>query len=477
MLQTAVMRREVSTAEELVAAVNDPAVQRIEVTGEIAGAPPVRLAPGQHLVGAGSGAAVVFAHGVDGVCLSSDNELARIRLDVTPQYRAIFNDTAVPDLGTLRLTGVTTVGQVQIIAADEIRAGHVVVAGLDVVRADVRDRTERPALLGVEVLQGGFTLWNRQPDGAVALTAELHGISAGRAEAPIRGSGVFLAGAGAGAGAGGTGGTVTAGVVETGAVFTDGGIAAGTHDLISGGVFVLYGCRVELVRNRGPVTTFGVNDMALDNWGGVEQWHAEAPITSYGRSGVGFVNFGTITSLRIAAPVETHGVGARGFNVYSLDGFGAASVQTVEFDSITTHADAAVGIQIGQPIGRLTVHNGISTAGGAGESLVKGVITRLSAHALSVLAGGGIGEVTIGGAATSAGTGVAAVLVQGEIGRMRVAGGISARGNGSDALHVDGGVLGLYETELHAADGEPLRLTGATVTGMGGVTTRRHPNR
>jgi hypothetical protein len=166
----------------------------------------------------------------------------------------------------------------------------------------------------------------------------------------VRGSGVFVAGAG------GSGGRLEVSVLETGHVFTDGGILDGSHDTISGGVFVVYGC------------------------------------------GVGFVNFGTITSLRLAAPVQTHGVGARGFNVYRLEGHAGPSVETAEFDRIVTHADAAIGIQIGQPIGRLVVHNGIHTHGGAGDSLVRGVITRLSAHALSIQAGGRIGSVDISGA-------------------------------------------------------------------------------
>jgi hypothetical protein len=49
-------------------------------------------------------------------------------------------------------------------------------------------------------------------------------------------------------------------------------IAPGTPDVITGGVFVVYGAVVDLVRNRGPVVTYGVNDMVLDNWGVVDHW-------------------------------------------------------------------------------------------------------------------------------------------------------------------------------------------------------------
>ena len=56
----------------------------------------------------------------------------------------------------------------------------------------------------------------------------------------------------------------------TGAVYSDGGIPSGTPDCISGGVFVVQGAFADIVRNRGPVTTYGVNDMVLDNWGVVD---------------------------------------------------------------------------------------------------------------------------------------------------------------------------------------------------------------
>jgi hypothetical protein len=457
--------RTVSTVEELVAVAGDPAVRRIAVGGVISGAPELRLAPGQQLVGRAEGAAVVFADGVDGVRLSRDNEVVGIGLRVAPTRRAVCNDSGVDDLGTLRMAEVTAAGQVQILAQGRIRGGHVVVDGLDIVDVDVRDRADRPFLSGVGVLQGAFTLWSRQPDPSVVFTAELRGISAGREDAPVRGSGVFVAGAE------GSGSRLEISELDTGAVFTDGGIAEGSHDTISGGVFVVYGAHVAEVRNRGPVTTYGVNDMVLDNWGTVERWTAQAPLTSYGRSGVGFVNFGSIGALHIDAPIETHGIGARGFNVYRLDGYAGPTVETAEFDRITTHADAAVGIQVGQPVGRLIVHNGIQTGGSAGESLVKGVITRLSAHALSVQPGGTIGSVEVDGALTSTGPNVVTVDIRGQVGTMHVAGGVHARGAGSDGMYVgDEGALRLRDTIVTADDGVAIRLAPVTATELHGVS-------
>ena len=192
-----------------------------------------------------------------------------------------------------------------------MRAGHVKVDGLDIVAADARGETERPHGYGVCVLHGAFTLWNMQAADDVAISADIVGISAGRDGAPVRGGGIFVGGAGD------TGDRVLVRRLETGGIYSDGGIAPGTPDSISGGVFVVYGAAADLVRNRGPLTTYGANDMVLDNWGTVDRWIAEEKITSHGPSGIGFVNFGTVNSLQVNAPIQTFGQGARGFNVYT----------------------------------------------------------------------------------------------------------------------------------------------------------------
>jgi hypothetical protein len=384
------------TGPDLAVALADPSVWRIELAGRLEGLRRLTLRPGVSLAGE---ATLVFEPGEDGLCLGGDNEVSGLTILVDPKRRAVFSDGA----GGIRLAGLTVTGQVDL----GVTGGRVEVDGLHVSEADTRERAERPELSGVGVLQGGFTLWNR---GDSPVTATIRGVSAGTEDTPIRGSGVFV------------GGAVAVDLLETGAVWTDGGIAEGTADTISGGVFVITGAEVEQVRNLGPVTTLGVNDMMLDNWGKVHTWIAEAPLTSYGRSGVGFVNFGTVQTLRILAPIVTHGIGARGFNVYRLEGREDASVGLAEFDSITTNGDAAIGVQIAQRIGKLIVHKGIRTRGGTGESLVKGVITKLSAHAISVQPGGVIEELRVGGSLISEGEGVVPLHVLGAVGQVTIAG-------------------------------------------------------
>jgi hypothetical protein len=272
------------------------------------------------------------------------------------------------------------------------------------------------------VIQGAFTLWNMQTDEDVTISADLAGLSAGRIGAPVLGSGIFVSGAGD------TGGRLLVSRLETGAVYSNAKIPPGTPDQISGGVFTVYGVRVDVVRNRGPVMTYGVNDMVLDNWGFVDRWIAEEKITSYGPSGIGFVNFGTVNEIEVQAPIETFGLGARGFNVYT------GTVRLAEFDRIVTHADGAMGVQISQPIGRLVVHRGIETFGGTGKSLVKGVLATLSAIGLSVKPGGSAREVEIDGGITTNGAGISPIEMHGTIGSFRVSGGFKAPSDGFDKI-------------------------------------------
>ena len=405
----------VSNVAELVRAAQDSDIRQIVVSAELTEVPAIRLSPGQVLLGQGDDAALIFAAGIDGLQLTMDNEVHGLHLVASPDRRAIHNDTQVESLGRLVLGEVTTIGQVQIVARDKVRSGHVEVAGLDIVSADSRAHADRPQGFGVHVLQGAFTLWNMQADAKVVISARLVGLSAGRAAAPVLGSGIFVSGAGF------EGGRLTVSLLETGEIHSDGRIPPGTPDVITGGVFTVFNAFVDTVRNLGPVVTYGQNDMVLDNWGSVDHWVAEEKITSYGPSGIGFVNFGLVNELEVEAPIETFGQGARGFNVY------AGTVNRAVFDRITTHADGAVGIQISQPIGYLSVRRGLETFGGTGDSLVKGVVLKLSAIALSVKAGGSAREIDIDGGVTTHGDGVAPLEMLGVVGRLSIEGGVSAK--------------------------------------------------
>jgi hypothetical protein len=282
-------QQQVADKDELLAALAHPDTRNVLVTADLVEVPGFRLSPGQTL--RGSGQSIRFAAGHDGVQLSADNEVASLALVTETTRCALLNDTSVAELGRISLHDLSAIGCIRLLARDNVRGGHVEVHGVHIIAADARGFHARPKGYGVEVIPGAFTLWNQQSDAAVSITADLTGLSAGRAGAPVRGSGVFVSGAGD------TGGRLVARRLETGAVFSDGGIKPGTPDQIAGGVFVVHGAFVDCVRNHGPVTTYGANDMALDNWGTVDAWIAEDKIASHGPSGIGFVNFGTISRL------------------------------------------------------------------------------------------------------------------------------------------------------------------------------------
>ena len=408
----------VSSADALLTAIQNPTVKQIVIGENLGDLPTIRLLPGTSLRGDGKQITLRFAADVDGIQLTSDNQLLNLRIETSPAKRAIFNDSTVSDLAQIELKEITTIGRVQILARDKVKAGHIEVNGLDIISADATAEIERPHEYGVDVLQGAFTLWNMQPDPTVVISANLLGLSAGQYGKPVLGSGIFVSGASD------NGGRLAAQHLETRGVYSDGKIAPGTHDQISGGVFTVYGATLELVNNRGPVITYGVNDMALDNWGTVDRWFAEEKITTLGPSGIGFVNFGTIGHLRLNAPIETFGLGARGFNVYT------GTVDLAEFDRIVTHGDGAIGVQIAQPIGRLIVRRGIETFGGTGQSLVKGVLQTLSAIALSIKPGGSVQTIEIDGGVQTKAKGVAPIELDGSVGTLKIAGGlISGVGN------------------------------------------------
>jgi len=176
------------------------------------------------------------------------------------------------------------------------------------------------------------------------------------------------------------------------------------------------------------VTTYGANDMVLDNWGLVDRWTADEKITSYGPSGIGFVNFGTVNVLQVNAPIETFGQGARGFNVY------AGTVHSAEFERIVTHADGAVGIQVSQSVGEIRVHRGVETYGGTGNSLVKGVVVKLAAIGLSLKPGASARRIDIAGGLITHGEAVGPLELNGIVDSFQVTNGFAVTGGGFENI-------------------------------------------
>ena len=215
--------REAKTVAQLVEAVQAAESAAIEVSGKLKGVPSLRLKPGQKLYGA-TGAAIYFESKSDGVILTTDNSVEGIELHADPERSALYNDTAEKGFGRLTLRRLRMTGCIRLIAAGAATGGHVDARDIHVVEADVRGSEERPAGFGVEVVPGVFTLWNRHTSPNHGISAELLGIAAGRANLPVKGTGVLV---------GGTigGGGVSVSILETDRVYSDGGITPFTKPI------------------------------------------------------------------------------------------------------------------------------------------------------------------------------------------------------------------------------------------------------
>lgn len=315
--------RTVRTAAEMLQAIADQ-IDHIEISEEIKDLPSITLHKGQSLSGTGKTASLIFKRGQPGVMLAQNCSLRNVTLRTDPTQIAVGLVDDGTDLGRISVQDVVTTGRFHL-EAQAAMTGDLRLENIHVQAADARMAARRPAGFGVEVLLGGLCVYNSARDPQSLWTLSGHNLSCGSAEQPIQGSGIFIFGGdyiAVGAdpmtapGPDMKGGQIQLNALTTKEVFTDGGIPAGIGTLITGGVFIGSGVVAQSVITQSAVTTYGPNDMVLDNWGHVQQWTTAAPITSHGPSGIGFVNFGDLDDLRIEAEIVTHGLGARGFNLY-----------------------------------------------------------------------------------------------------------------------------------------------------------------
>ncbi|EDY47342.1 hypothetical protein [Streptomyces clavuligerus] len=137
---------------------------------------------------------------------------------------------------------------------------------------------------------------------------------------------------------------------------------------------------------------------------------------------------------------------------------------TVEWIRVTTAAELSGALA--KKVPAIELYDGslrqarfdsVTSTGGIGTSLVRGVRTQLSATALSVKEGGHVGTAEIGGRIASRGDGVTTVEIDGGLDTLTVTGGIHADGPDADAVHLTtdhGSDLG--GIAVTAAHGRPL---------------------
>ena len=357
----------------------------------------------------------------DGIGITANNTISDLNIDASSQNKAIFASLNKSDIGTYRLENLFIKGQISLIFRAGVDRGNIIINDVDIFSSDSRHYIEQPQKYGVNVLQGALTVYNLNPNEKSNIDLQVNNLSIGRKNAPVSGSGIFIAGFGD------TGGKVTISKLHTKSVYSNGKIPPGVSNFITGGVFVLNGAHAKEVITDGEVITYGTNDMVLDVWGTVDNWTSNGTVISYGASGVGFVNFGTVKDFTVNAPLQTYGTGARGYNQY--DG----TVENIKFKSIETFGNGSVGVQISKKIGNLTVLENIITHGSLGSSLVQGHYVDLPAYGLSIKDGGSVNNITINGNIETNGDNVVSYIKEkgGKVQKIEVKGELKAKGKNS----------------------------------------------
>lgn len=446
-------RLPVASLVDLMCALSETEPRVLELQTSVTCPHSITLRPGFSLTGADKDRCILSFGNGDGIGLTANNLVTNLTVIASPSARAIYTQAGLADMGTITLGDLAVTGQVSIITHAGTDKLNLVVDKLHIAACDARRYSEQPQKYGVNVYQGALTVYNFNGGAKSRITASLSNVSVGAKNAPVLGSGIFVSGFGD------QSGLVELDTLTTGEVHSSGILPYGTADMITGGVFIVYGVHARRVEHFGEVVTYGVNDMVLDTWGTVDTWIAHAPVVSYGPSGIGFVNFGTVGDFRAEAEIITYGLGARGFNQY--DG----TVRNIRFKSIETFGDGSIGIQVSKPVGTIKVDGDVTTHGSIGNTLVKGVNMQLPAEAFSVKSGGVVEKLTIGGNLVTHGAKVTTYAVEGgRVNAIDIQGEVVANGQGSDAVLVaDAGSTPLTKVRARAKTGKALVEAGGEI--------------
>lgn len=357
-----------SNAPELLAAISSGS-PHVAIRGRISGLPPITLSPGQTIEGADENAMLVFDD--DGLALTRDNRVRMIDLVSPSECRALYLGAQTGDRGSFELYDVTCNGQISFIFDDETSAAAVTLDMVAIAGADTRAHVERPSDNGVEILQGALTVWNRSTRPST-ITLSARQVDIGFTDIPIKGTGLFIAGAGRG-----QVGQVIAQDVEVNAVHIDTGLPGEHVAAAAGGVFILSGASVERLICKGSIITHGANAIAMENCGRVGDWILVGNAICHGSSAIGFLNAGHLGQMEVFGAIETFGDGGTGCAVYG-------PVSLLKAGAIRTHGDAAVAVQITDLLDRLEVRDGIFTRGEPSYAMSEQGMQEKPAHAIHI---------------------------------------------------------------------------------------------
>lgn len=227
----------VKTFEQLQKAINNNE-KEIELLNSISSPYSLSLKDGQNINGNNNFLSFINS---DGLMLEGNNKISDLSIQTNPEKLAIFVSSELNNLGVIELNNLTVVGVVQILTRKNNNHLKLKVNNLDIVSADSRNYPERPMKYGVIVYQGAFTVYNFNPNPDSLIEVNIENLNIGRKNAPVIGSGVFIAGFND------DGGKVEVSKLVTKEVYSNGMIPSGVANLITGGVFILNGTNAKEV--------------------------------------------------------------------------------------------------------------------------------------------------------------------------------------------------------------------------------------
>ena len=451
--------RIINTVDELVEASQDRTARYLIVRNDLTDVPSIKLLPFQSVAGEFDGKKIEFQPGVDGFCLSKGNELKNLTIIASPERRAIYQDPDAESLATQHLHRINVCGQISFIVGDKTKKGRIDASFVHVSKASTMHFGERPNRFGVDMIQGALTIWNRS-ENMSEIEVDIAHFSCGSEAEPINGSGLVIAGTDE------MMGEVKVNFLSVGNVYTKGEIGKGVADIVGAGIAVGYRVLVRHINIYGHIVCQGGNEMGIYNWGVIERGSMTDRLETHGSNGCGFINAGNINRFDFIADIETFGVGARGF--YMFDG----TVKDIHFNKITTHGDAACGVQFDRYIDVMSFSKGVEVFGNAINVLFADTVVKASADAISLKQGATVRLLKVTGDLISHGTDVHTICCEAAIEKMMVSGRVVATGDKSVALKVKDGYFGADNTEFVSEGYAAVEIEKAKINNCHGLVAR-----
>ena len=419
--------RIITTADQLIDAAKDKTARYLIIRNDISDLPSIKLQPFQSISGEFDGKIIKFATGSDGFCLSKGNELKNIRIETTPDKRAIFQDTDVESMNTHSLTRLTVVGQISFILGSIIKKGRIDISYVHVAEASTLHLTERPNQFSVDMMQGALTIWNKSEAAECDITCDISHFSCGSETKPIAGSGLVICGSSE------SQNILKSTIISCGHIYTKGEIGKGVANIVCAGICTGYYTETHNIINYGRITCYGGNEMGIYNWGTVTKWDITDRIETHGDNGCGIINAGNINRLTMSHPIETFGIGARGFYMFS------GHLRDLQLEKVITHGDASNAIHFNKYIDRLSIAKDIITYGNAIEVKFADSIVKVSSDGICVKYGGTLRILKVSGDIITNGNNTHSIYNEAGIERAFIGGEVLAKGENSVALEVNEG--------------------------------------